>query len=223
MKKQEENLNVHMVEEIASTEKKIWHWLRQYNGCIIKLGLILTIIWGSYLLFKSWTNYKAQKQINTYAQLTTLSSRIEWAENKHPKALRNLQGFIFLENAHSLYDNGEIEKAILYFQKAYDYLKITPLKEQALAGCAFGYLKIRQWDMAEKLLLELNKCTFKYLRAQSLYALCFIADQRKDTTTFEIYKKQLQKYEEGDTLIRQLDLLKLTQTSSNDTKNLHNN
>lgn len=222
MKNQDENLESKEVVEIASTEKKIWNWLGQYGYCVLKLGLVLVLVWGCCLLLNAWNNCRAKKHTDIYAQLTTLQSRVEWAEQSHPKALRNLQGFVFLENAHTLYDKGEIEKAILYFQKARDYLKISPLKEQALAGCAFGYLQIRQLDMAEKLFLELNKCAFQYLRAQSLYALCFIAEQRNDTVTLESYKKQLQKYEEGDTLIRQLDLLKLTQTSSNDTETLHN-
>ena len=220
--KKGENLEQVEVVEVASTEKKIWNWLGQHGNCLLRLGLVLVLIWGAYLLLNTWSNCRAKKHANAYAQLTALQSRVEWAECSHPKALRNLQGFVFLENAHTLFDNGEIEKSILYFQKARDYLKISPLKEQALAGCAFGYLQIGQLDMAEKLFLELNKCTFKYLRAQSLYALCFIAEQRKNEVVLESYKKQLQKYEEGDTLIRQLDLLKLIQTSSNETKNLHN-
>ncbi len=220
--KKGENLEQVEVVEVASTEKKIWNWLGKYGFCLLRLGLVLVLIWGAYLLLGAWSDCRAKKHANAYGQLTTLQSRVEWAEQAHPKALRNLQGFVFLENAHTLWDAGEIEKSILYFQKARDYLKISPLKEQALAGCAFGYLQVGQLDMAEKLFLELNKCTFKYLRAQSLYALCSIAEQRKDDVILESYKKQLQKYEEGDTLIRQLDLLKLIQTSSNDTKNLHN-
>lgn len=220
--KKGENLDQVEVVEVASTEKKIWNWLGQHGYCLLRLGLVLVLIWGAYLLISAWNNCRTKKHTNTYAQLTTLQSRVKWAEQTHPKALRNLQGFVFLENAHTLWDAEEIEKSILYFQKARDCLKISPLKEQALAGCAFGYLKIGHLDMAEKLFLELNKCTFKYLRAQSLYALCAIAEQRKDEVVLESYKKQLQKYEEGDTLIRQLDLLKLIQTSSNDTKNLHN-
>ncbi len=220
--KKGENLEQVEVVEVVSTEKKIWNWLSQYGYCLLRLGLILVFAWGAYLLLNAWSDWRAKKHAKTYAQLTTLQNRVEWAEQSHPKALRNLQGFVFLENAHTLWDAGEIEKSILYFQKARDYLKTSPLKEQALAGCAFGYLQIGQLDMAEKLFLELNKCTFKYLRAQSLYALCSIAEQRKDEVILKSYKKQLQKYEEGDTLIRQLDLLKLIQTSSNDTKNLHN-
>lgn len=220
--KKDENLEQMEVVEVASIEKKIWNWLHQYGCCLLRLVLVLFFAWGIFLLLNAWNNCRVKQHAKAYTQLITLQSRIEWAEQSHPKALRNLQGFVFLENAHILFDNNEIEKAILYFQKARDYLKISPLKEQALAGCAFGYLQIGQLDMAEKLFLELNKCTFKYLRAQSLYALCFIAEQRKDMVLLENYKKQLQKYEEGDTLIRQLDLLKLIQTSSNDTKTLHN-
>ena len=220
--KKGENLEQVEVVEIASTEKKIWNWFGKYGFNLLRLGLVLVLVWGAYLLWSAWNDCRSKKHANAYAQLTTLQSRVKWAEQAHPKALRNLQGFVFLENAHALWDAGEFEKSILYFQKARDYLKISPLKEQSLAGCAFGYLQIGQLDMAEKLFLELNKCTFKYLRAQSLYALCAIAEQKKDDIILENYKKQLQKYEEGDTLIRQLDLLKLIQTSSNDTKNLHN-
>ena len=130
--KKGENLEQVEVVEVASTEKKIWNWLGKYGFCLLRLGLVLVLVWGAYLLLSAWSDCRAKKHANAYGQLTTLQSRVEWAEQAHPKALRNLQGFVFLENAHTLWDAGEIEKSILYFQKARDYLKISPLKEQIL-------------------------------------------------------------------------------------------
>ena len=103
-------------------------------------------------------------------------------------------------------EGGDFGKAVVYFNKAIEHLKISPLKEQALAGVAYAYLYNAQPDMAKKMFLELYKCKSKYLRAQALFALCSIAMQEGDSATFEKYKERLQEYDEGVGFLQKLEI-----------------
>ena len=191
-------------------EKKIWTWLGKYVHYLLNFAIVCLVALCFYFILQKWSQHKTQKLIADYATKNTLEERVKWAEGSLPTSLNNLRGFIFLENASALLEQKNPEKAILYFQKARTLLKISLLKEQALAGYAFTNLEIQQFDVAETAFLELYKCTFKYLRAQALYALCLIAEKRNDANSFENYKKQLQTYDEGVDFLNRLDLLKIT-------------
>ncbi|GEM_PF-2794086 len=187
-------------------EKKIWDWLNQYGRSVAIAFGVLVIIWAIYLMGCAWNRHTIRKHLEAYSTKNSLQERVAWAEGKQPCALKNLQGFTFLENAYGYVDNGDFGKAIVYFNKAIECLKISPLKEQALTGVAYAYLQNAQPDMAKKLFLELYKCKSKYLRAQALFALCSIAMQEGDEATFRKYKERLQEYDEGVGFLQKLDI-----------------
>ena len=167
---------------------------------------MLVVAWAIYLIGCAWNRHAIRKHLKNYNTKISLQERVTWAEEKHPCALRNMQGFIFLENAYTCTENGDFGKAIVYFNKAIEFLKISPLKEQALAGVAYAYLQNEQRDMAKKMFLELYKCRSKYLRAQALFALCSIAMQEDDEVTFAKYKERLQEYDEGVGFLQKLEI-----------------
>jgi len=208
----EKNKDLPDLEELKSIpiERKIWSWLSKYGHYLLNFAIVLLISFAFYTMIDKWNQHKAQKCLAEYAKKVTLEERVKWAESSLPKSLNNLRGFIFLENANKNVKQKNFEKSIVYFQKAYQLLKTSPLKEQAQSGCAFAYLEVQQFDMAEKTFSELYRCNFKYLRAQALYALCLISEHKNDTHNFEKYKKQLQSYEDGVDFINRLDILRAT-------------
>ena len=194
-----------------SWEKKIWNWLGKYNKWLINAACIVVMAWALYLIGGWWYEHRTQKFLAEYSTQGTLKERVAWAEGCClPKSLNNLKGFIFLENAHAYLDEKDYGTAITYFEKAHELLKISPLKEQALMGCAFTYMQINKLDVAKKLFLELYTCKSKYLRAQSLFALCSIADLEDNQRDFEQYKKQLETYDEGTGFLQKLEVFKAT-------------
>ena len=187
-------------------EKKIWDWLNQYGRRVVVAFAVLVVAWAVYLMGCAWNRCRVRKHLEDYSAKNSLQERVSWAEEKQPCALKNLQGFTFLENAHNYMETGDFGKAVVYFNKAIENLKISPLKEQALAGVAYAYLQNAQPDMAKKMFLELYKCKSKYLRAQALFALCSIAMQEGDRATFEKYKERLREYDEGVGFLQKLDI-----------------
>ena len=193
---------------IARIEKKIWDWLGKYGRQLGNAACVIVGVWALYLMI-GWINGLRTKQhLSAYATQTTLEERVAWAEESHPGALNNLRGFVFLEQANAFMQASNYEQAAVFYQKAKKLLKASPLAEQTIEGCAFAYMQLNQLDLAEKELLALYKCSFKYLKSQALYGLCYIADKKKDKQQFEYYKKQLATYEEGDLFLRKLDLLR---------------
>lgn len=187
-------------------EKKIWDWLNQYGRNLGIAFAVLVIAWAIYLVGCAWNRHTVRNHLEDYSTKNSLQERVAWAESKQPCALKNLQGFVFLENAHQYMESGDYGKSVVYFNKAIELLKISPLKEQALAGLAYAYLQNAQPDMAKKIFLELYKCKSKYLRAQALFALCSIAMQEGDSATFEKYKERLQEYDEGVGFLQKLEI-----------------
>ena len=187
-------------------EKKIWDWLNQYGRTVAIVFAVLITVWAVYLIGCAWNRHAIRKHLGDYSAKNSLQERVAWAEEKQPCALKNLQGFVFLENAHNYTEMGDFGKVIVYFNKAIEFLKISPLREQALAGVAYAYLQNAQPDMAKKMFLELYKCKSKYLRAQALFALCSIAMQEGDEATFKKYKERLQEYDEGVGFLQKLDM-----------------
>lgn len=187
-------------------EKKIWDWLNQYGRTVAIAFAILVVAWAVYLIGCAWNRHIVRKHLDDYNAKSSLQDRVAWAEGKQPCALKNLQGFVFLENAYGYMDSNDFGKAVVYFNRAIECLKISPLKEQALAGVAYAYLQDAQTDIAKKMFLELYKCKSKYLRAQALFALCSIAMQEGDEATFKKYKERLQEYDEGVGFLQKLDI-----------------
>ena len=187
-------------------EKKIWDWVNQYGRMLAIAFVVLTVAWAIYLIGCAWNRHAIRKHLEDYSAKNSLQERVAWAEGKQPCGLKNLQGFVFLENAHNCMEGGDFGKAVVYFNKAVKVLKISPLKEQALAGLAYAYLQNAQPDMAKKMFLELYKCKSKYLRAQALFALCSISMQEGDKVTFEKYKERLQEYDEGIGFLQKLEI-----------------
>ncbi len=205
------NKNAESEEKVdaISLEKKIWNWLCKYNKWLVNTASILVVVWAFYLIMGWWCEHRTQKFLGEYSTKATLAERVVWAEKDGlPKSLNNLKGFIFLENAHSFLEAKDYGNAITFFEKSYALLKISPLKEQALAGCAFTYMQVNKFDEAKKLFLKLYTCKSKYLRAQALFALCYIADLQGNERDFEQYKKQLQSYDEAAGFLQKLDVLK---------------
>lgn len=187
-------------------EKKIWDWLNQYGRTVAVAFAVLVMVWAIYLIGCAWNRHTVRKHLEDYSNRNSLQERVVWAEEKQPCALKNLQGFVFLENAYNYVDDSDFGKAVVYFNKAVECLKISPLKEQALAGVAYAYWQNTQPDMAKKMFLELYKCKSKYLRAQALFALCSIAMQEGDEASFKKYKERLQEYDEGVGFLQKLEV-----------------
>ena len=187
-------------------EKKIWVWLTRYGRQLAIAGATLVVVWALYLIGCAWNKHTVRKHLEDYSGRDSLQERVAWAEMQQPCALKNLQGFVFLENAHSCMERDDFRCAIVYFHKAMEHLKVSPLKEQALAGVAYAYLQDAQTDKAKAMFLELYKCKSKYLRAQALFALCSIAMQEGDKATFEKYKERLQEYDEGVGFLQKLEI-----------------
>ena len=187
-------------------EKKVWDWVNRYGRHLAIAGAMLVVFWAFYLIGCAWNKHTVRKHLEDYSGKDSLQERVAWAEMKQPCALRNLQGFVFLENAHSCLERNDFHGAIVYFNKAIEFLKISPLKEQALTGIAYAYLQDGQTDKAKEMFLELYKCKSKYLRAQALFALCSIAMQEGDKTTFEKYRERLQEYDEGVGFLQKLEI-----------------
>lgn len=207
------NKKTEVLEEKAgktiSLEKKIWDWLVKYNKWLVNTAYIVVAAWALYFIAGWWCEHRTQKFLEEYSSKGTLKERVSWAEGcSLPKSLNNLKGFIFLENAYAYLDSKDYGTAITYFEKAHALLKIYPLKEQALMGCAFAYMQINKLDVAKKLFLELYTCRSKYLRAQSLFALCYIAELENNNRDFEQYKKQLETYDEATSFLQKLDIFK---------------
>ena len=195
--------------ETISLEKKIWNWLCKYNKWLINTASVLVVAWAFYLIMGWWCEHRTQKFLGEYGTKATLAEKVAWAEGGSlPKSLNNLKGFIFLENAHTYLENKDYGNAITYFEKANSLLQISPLKEQALTGCAFTYMQVNKLAEAKKLFLELYTCKSKHLRAQALFALCYIADLEGNERDFEQYKKQLQAYDEAAGFLQKLDVLR---------------
>lgn len=192
-----------------SLEKKIWDGLVKYNKWLVNTACIVVTSWALYHIAGWWYEHRTQKFLEEYTTKGTLKERVSWAEGCClPKSLNNLKGFIFLENAYNYLELKDYGTAITYFEKAHTLIKISPLKEQALMGCAFTYMQINKLDVAKKLFLELYTCKSKYLRAQSLFALCYIADLEDNNRDFEQYKKQLETYDEAAGFLQKLDVFK---------------
>ena len=187
-------------------EKKVWDWVNRYGRSVAIAFAVLVVAWAIYLMGCAWNRHTVRKHLEDYAAKDSLQERVVWAEAKQPCALKNLQGFTFLENAHNFMERGDFGKAVVYFNKAMEFLKISPLKEQALAGLAYACLQNAQPDVAKKMFLELYKCKSKYLRAQALFALCDIAMQEGDEATLKKYKEQLQTYDEGAGFLQKLEI-----------------
>lgn len=187
-------------------EKKIWDWLNRYGRHLAIAGATLVVFWAFYLIGCAWNRHTVRKHLEDYSGKDSLQERVAWAEMKQPCALKNLQGFVFLENAQSCMERNDFRGGIVYFNKAMEYLKISPLKEQALTGVAYAYLQDGQTDKAKEMFLELYKCKSKYLRAQALFALCSIAMQEGDKATFEKYRERLQEYDEGVGFLQKLEI-----------------
>ena len=187
-------------------EKKIWDWLSQYGRLLAITFSVLIVAWAVYLMGRAWNRHIVHNHLKDYSAINSLHERVIWAESKHPGTLKNLRGFVFLENAHNHMNNSDFKEAITYFEKAIDFLNVSPLKEQAQVGIAYAYLQNAQPDMAKKMFLELYKSKSKYLRAQALFALCGIAMQEGDEATFEKYKKRLQEYDEGVGFLQKLEV-----------------
>ena len=195
--------------ETISWEKKIWNWLGKYNKWLVNTACVAVVAWAFYLILCWWSEHRTQKFLGEYSTKATLAERVAWAEGCCvPKSLDNLKGFIFLENAHAYLEAKDYGTAITYFEKANALLKISPLKEQALTGCAFTYMQINKLEESKKLFLELYTCKSKYLRAQALFALCYIADLEGNNRDFEQYKKQLETYDEGAGFLQKLEVFK---------------
>lgn len=187
-------------------EKKIWDWLNRYGRHLAIAGATLVVFWAFYLIGCAWNRHTVRKHLEDYSGKDSLQERVAWAKMKQPCALKNLQGFVFLENAQSCMEQNDFRSAIVYFNKAIEHLKISPLKEQALTGVAYAYLQDGQTDKAKEMFLELYKCKSKYLRAQALFALCSIAMQEGDKATFEKYRERLQEYDEGVGFLQKLEI-----------------
>lgn len=187
-------------------EKKIWDWLNRYGRHLAIAGATLIVFWAFYLIGCAWNKHTVRKHLEDYSGKDSLQERVAWAEMKQPCALKNLQGFVFLENAQSCMEQNDFRSAIVYFNKAIEHLKISPLKEQALTGVAYAYLQDGQTDKSKEMFLELYKCKSKYLRAQALFALCSIAMQEGDKATFEKYRERLQEYDEGVGFLQKLEI-----------------
>ena len=187
-------------------EKKVWDWVNRYGRHLAIAGAMLVVFWAFYLIGCAWNKHTVRKHLEDYSGKDSLQERVAWAEMKQPCALKNLQGFVFLENAQSCMEQNDFRSAIVYFNKAIEHLKISPLKEQALTGVAYAYLQDGQTDKSKEMFLELYKCKSKYLRAQALFALCSIAMQEGDKATFEKYRERLQEYDEGVGFLQKLEI-----------------
>lgn len=189
-------------------EKRIWDWLNKHSRCIAVTAVALLVVGAVYLIVCAWNRHTVREHLEVYSTKNSLQERLAWAEAKQPCALKNLQGFVFLENAYSFMNSNDFAKAIVYFNKATTCLQVSPLKEQALAGVAYAYLQNAQSDEAKEMFLELYRCKSKYLRAQALFALCSIAMQEGDQSTFDKYKERLQEYDEGVEFLQKLEIFK---------------
>ena len=187
-------------------EQRIWDWLNKNSKCIAFIVVALGVIGAIYGIGCAWNCHTVRKHLEDYSTKNSLQERLAWAEGKQPCALKNLQGFVFLENAYHCMEGNDFGKAVFYFNKAMVHLKVSPLREQATSGLAYAYLQNEQPDEAKKMFLELYKCRSKYLRAQALFALCSIATKEGNTDEFNKYKEQLQAYDEGAGFLRKLEI-----------------
>ncbi len=199
--------------DVVANERKIWNWLNQHVPLLIYVAFAILILGAISFIFRWLNEQESRKCLQEYRTKTSLSERVAWAENTSlPSSLKNIQGFVFLEQANKSMKNGAYAKAMLYYQKAKKSLLVFPLREQANIGYAYAALNAHQLEVAEKELQafyqELQifyKCPTHYLRAQALYALCEIAAQRKDLQQFHHYKTQLQACEQGDLFLPQIE------------------
>ena len=194
---------------VLPIEQKIWNWLSKYARYVGVVLLAAIVAWGMYLVAHFWMEHSAKKHLKVYATMTTLADRVKWAEGSLPKNLKNTQGIVFLENAYALMDEQKYMDSVVYFEKAKDCLSIFPLKEQAISGAASACLQLGKLEEAKKSFLELYKCNSKYLRAQALFGLCYVAAQMKNDKDLSNYKNLLQAYDEGADFLRRLTTLSI--------------
>lgn len=193
---------------LVQVEKKIWIWLGKYGRYCLYALLFACLAWGFYLILKAVSERTTQKYLSEYGQIVPLEDRVVWAEKPLPRSLNNLRGFIFLENANRCTKREQWQEALDYYQKAKNLLKTSPLKEQSMLGCAYTYLQMQKWNEAEREFIALEqRCSFKFLRAQALYALCYIAHCKGDKKQSERYQKQLKMYDEGAMFLQQLNFI----------------
>lgn len=193
---------------LVQMEKKIWIWLGKYGRHCLYALLFACLAWGFYLMLKAVNERTTQKHLAEYSQIGLLKDRVAWAEKSLPRSLNNLRGFIFLENANRHTKREQWQEALDYYQKAKILLKTSPLREQSMLGCAYTYLQMQEWNEAEREFMTLEqRCPFKFLRAQALYALCYIAHNKGDKKQLERCQKQLKMYDEGAMFLQQLNAI----------------
>ena len=194
--------------DIVVRERKIWDWIVQHAQLLVRIACIAVVVSGVVIAFRWMNERKAQKYLRAYQSKTTLSERIAWVESaSSPTCVRDIRGFTFLESANDHMRKKEYERALGDYRKAKSPLKVSPLSEEAALGLGFAALHVSDLNVAEKEFQLLCKSTSKYVNAQALYGLCYIAGKRGDLQNFSHYKTKLVGYDPGNGLTTQIEVL----------------
>ena len=206
--KQNSELNSEPQRDVTVHERRIWDWLAQHAQLWARIVCIALVIGGLAGVFRWMNERKIQKRLRVYQNKATLAERVAWAEDASlPSDLKDMRGLVFLEQANEHMKAKEYEKALLFYQKAKNFLKVSPLSDEAAAGCGFAALHVNDLDAAEKVFHPLCKSSSKHIHAQALYGLCYIAGKKNKEQDFSHYKTQLAGYDLSNELSTQLGVL----------------
>ena len=195
-------------QDVTVRERKIWNWLVQHAQLWVRIVCAVVVIGGVVVVFRWMNERKAQRCLRDYQSKATLAERVAWAEGTSlPSCVGNVRGLVFLEQANESMKAKEYEKALRYYQKAKAHLKIQPFSDEAAVGVGFAALHVNDLEAAEKEFHPLCKSTSKYIHAQALYGLCYVAGKRGNAQNFSHYKTQLLGYDLSNGLATQIEVL----------------
>lgn len=199
------------VKEVVQTigfEQKVLTWFRRHWMWPVILLAGVVIFWGSGRVH-AWLKEKQDlRLLALFSDQKTLANKLEWAKQELPASLNGLRGFVFLESANDAYTRGNFEMAAEFYGKAVGYLNLSPLLEHAQRGYAFSALHTKDYEKGKQMFELLAKNNLNYIRAESLYALGFLAARSKNWEEFERHTNDLGKLQEGEHFFSQLKALK---------------
>ena len=207
MKHSKDTETAEMEQPVIPVEIKIWSYLQRYKNILLSSFSIILAAWAFHALFAWGQEKRIQFHLAKYAKLTTHEEQLRWAETRLPKGLNALKGFIFLEKANKDFNKRHYEEAANYYQKAIQYLTISPLLEHAQLGYAFSELYDNHTEEAKSTLISLTNNNSAYLKALANYTLGYLAHNEKDAEAFSNYSKALSQFPEGENFINQLKIL----------------